>query len=439
MTSTDTYRSKRTTADEAVRLVRSGQRVWVHPGSAEPEILVRALLNRASELRGVEILHLMTLGEAEYVKPPYEGHFRHNALFIGLNVREAVAEGRADYTPILLSEIEDLLISGALQPDVALVQLSPPDDHGYMSLGVGVDCTLTAIRTARHVIAEVNHRMPRTLGDTFVHVSKIQAIVETSHPLLELPQQPFTSVHERIAENVASLIPDGSTLQLGIGGTPDAVLAALSNHRGLGVHTEMFSDGVIPLIESGVINGESKTLHPGKVIAGFALGTERLFSFIHNNPIFEFHPIKYTNDPFRIARNANMIAINSALQVDLAGQVCADSLGIRPYSGIGGQVDFVRGAARSKGGKPIIALPSTARSGTISRIVPTLDAGAGVVTSRGDVHYVVTEHGVAYLHGKTVRERAEALIGVADPAFRDGLYEFAYDARYLEPRCVLVA
>lgn len=435
---TDSFRKKLTTAEDAVKRVQSGSRVYIQPGCAEPEILVRALLNRAPELRDVEVVHMMTLGNADYVQPEYAGHFRHNALFAGANVRKALQDGRADYIPIFLGEIEDLFTSGAMPLDVVFCQLSPPDEHGYMSLGVGIDCTLTASRCAKHVIAEVNHRMPRTLGDAFLHISKVEAIVETSRPLLELPPAPFTDLQRRIAENVASLVPDGATLQLGIGGIPDAVLVALKSHKNLGMHTEMFSDGVIPLIESGVLNGEKKTLHPGKLIAGFVLGTEPVFDFINDNPIFEFHSISYTNDPFIISRNDKMTAINSALQVDLTGQVCADSIGTKPYSGCGGQVDFIRGAARSRGGKPIIALPSTAKSGTVSRISPVLDPGAGVVTSRADVHYVVTEHGIAYLHGKNLRQRADALINIAEPKFRDELYEFAYKAHYLEPQLVAV-
>jgi acyl-CoA hydrolase len=435
----DEYRRKVTTAERAVEAVRSGDRVWVHEGCATPELLVEALLKRVRELRNVEINHMLTFGGADYTRPEYEGHFRHNGLFLGANVRQAVAEGRADYTPIFLSEIEDLFISGALPLDVAFIQVSPPDEHGYVSLGVGIDCTLTAARCARYVIAEVNQQMPRTLGDTFLHISKISAIVETSHPLYELKCPPFSPLQRRIAENVASLVPNGATLQIGIGGIPDAVLACLRDRKDLGIHSEMCSDGVIPLIESGVITGDRKTLHRGKIVAGFVLGTDKLFRFIHENPIFEFHPTSYTNDPFVISQNERMVAINSAIQVDLTGQVCADSIGTKPYSGFGGQVDFVRGAARSKGGKPIIALPSTCKGGRISRIVPVLDPGAGVVTSRADVHYVVTEHGVAYLHGKTLRQRSEALMAVADPKFRGGLYEFAARARYLEARPALVA
>ena len=432
------YRQKLTSAGEAVRKVRSGDRVYVHPGCANPAPLTDALLARAPALSDVEIIHLLTFGKADYTLPQYDGHFRHNGLFLGSNVRDAVGAGRADYTPIMLSEIEQLFSSGELPLDVVLLQLSPPDEYGFMSLGVGVECTLNAARCAKYVIAEVNRQMPRTFGDSFLHVSRVSAIVETDRPLLELRPEPFTGLQRRIGENIAPLIPDGATLQLGIGGIPDAVLSCLGDKKDLGIHTEMCSDGVIPLVEAGIINGERKSIHRGKIVAGFVLGTEKLFRFVDGNPIFEFHPVQYTNDPFVIAQNEKMIAVNSAIQVDLTGQVCSDSIGTRPYSGFGGQLDFMRGAARSKGGKPIIALPSTARGETISRIVPVLDPGAGVVTTRADVHYVVTEHGIAYLHGKSLRQRAEALIAIADPKFRDELYEFAARVHYLEARPALV-
>jgi acyl-CoA hydrolase len=433
----DEYRAKLTTAEAAMDEIRSGHRVWIHAGCATPKTLVTALRGCARHLEDVEIMHMLTMGDAWYAQPEWEGHFRTNALFIGGNVRGAIAEGRADYTPIFLSEIEGLFLSGERAVDVVLCQVSPPDDHGYMSLGVSVDCTLTAARTARVVIAEVNDQMPRALGDAFLHISEITWLVETSHPLYELAPEAVTETQRRIAEHVSSLIPDGATLQLGIGGVPDAVLHSLTDRRDLGIHTEMVSDGVIDLIEKGVINGRRKTIHPGKAVAGFVLGTQALFDYLHNNPFFEFHPIRYTNDPFIIAQNERMVAINSALQVDLTGQVCSDSIGPRPYSGFGGQVDFIRGAARSKGGKPIIALPATAKNGTISRIVPTLDAGAGVVTSRADVHYVVTEYGIAYLHGKTLRQRAEALIAIAAPEFRDQLWDYAERVHYLDRRTVV--
>jgi len=429
----DEYDCKRTTADDALGAVRSGHSIWIQPNCSVPDGLIRALLRRAPELQDVQIIQMLTFGEAEYVRPEYQGHFRVNSLFTGANIRGAVQEGRADYTPIFLSEIEDLLISGAMPLDVALLSATPPDEHGFMSLGTGVDCTLTAARQARRVIAEVNRCVPRTHGDAFLHISDVSAVVENDHPLLEVPSATPTEIHHRIAAYVASLIPDGATLQTGIGGIPDAVLACLDHHKDLGIHTEMFTDGIIPLIEAGVINGRRKTLHRGKLVAGFVIATRRTFDFIDDNPLFEFHPIRYTNDPFVIAQNENMVAINSALQVDLTGQVCAESIGTRPYSGFGGQVDFIRGAARSKGGKPIIAMPATAKNGTVSRIAPMLDPGAGVVTSRADVHYVITEHGIAYLHGKTLRQRAEALISIAEPKFRDALYDFACQAHYLEP------
>jgi 4-hydroxybutyrate CoA-transferase len=430
------FRQKVVSAERAVEAVRSGDRVWVHEGNATPVPLIEALLGRAPELRNVEIVHMLTLGNADYTLPQYEGHFRHNGLFLGQNVRPAVAAGRADYTPIYLSEIEKLFWSGEAPLDVAFIQTSPPDEYGYLSLGTSIDCTLSAAQCARHVIAEVNDQMPRTLGDTFLHVNKVSAIVETSRPLLELPPVPPSDVQHRIAKNVAALIPDGATLQLGIGGIPNAVLESLYGHKDLAIHSEMCPDGAVPLIEAGVITGDRKTLHKGKVVAGFVLGTKRIFDFIHNNPVFEFHPTQYTNDPFVIAQNDRMVAINSAIQVDLTGQVCADSMGTTPYSGFGGQLDFVRGAARSKGGKPIIALPSTAKNGRVSRIVPVLDPGAGVVTGRADVHYVVTEHGVAYLWGKTLRQRAEALISIADPKFRDELYDYAARAHYVQARAI---
>lgn len=433
------YRSKVTTAEKAVEVVRSGQRVYIHQGCAEPEELVDALTRRAPELRDVEMLHMATFGRADYTHPEYEGHFRHNGFFIGANARQAVQEGRADYIPVFLGEIEELFRNGSLPIDVALLQCTPPDAYGYMSLGPSVDVSLTAARCARHVIVEVNDQMPRTLGDAFLHVSQVNAFTETSHPVLEYRPAEITDLHRAIARNVASLIPDGATLQMGIGGIPDATLGFLRDRKDLGIHTEMFSDGVLDLVQAGVINNERKTIHPYKVIAGFALGTKRLFAFLHNNPFFEFHPTEYTNDPFIIAQNPLMVAINSAIEVDLTGQVCSDSFGSTMYSGIGGQVDFIRGAARSKGGLPIIALPSTAKGDAISRIVPTLRLGAGTVTSRGDVHYVVTEYGVAYLHGKNIRQRTEALIAIAHPKFRDELTEFARKARTIGPRTAAVA
>jgi len=426
------YARKRVDARRALEAVCSGDRVWIQPSCGTPSVLVDALVARAPEVIDVEIVHMKTLGNADYTKPEFEGHFRHRGLFLGENVREAVAAGRADYTPIFLSEIEELFDSGAMPLDVVLMQVSPPDDHGFVSLGTTVDCTMTAARCARVVIAEVNRCMPRTHGETSIHISHISFIVETSRPLLELKCEPFTELQRRVGENVASLIPDGATLQTGIGGIPDAVLACLQDKRDLGIHTEMCSDGVIDLMEAGVLTGERKSLHRGKAVLSFALGSQRLFDFIRENPSFEFRSISYTNDPFVVAQNDRMVAINSALQIDLTGQVCADSIGTRPFSGFGGQLDFIRGAARSKGGVPIIALPSTAVRASISRIVAVLEPGAGVVTSRADVHFVVTEHGIAYLHGKSLRERAEALIAIAHPRFQGELEDFAVRAHYLE-------
>jgi 4-hydroxybutyrate CoA-transferase len=426
------YRKKLRTPEEALRCVQSGMRVYIQPGCAEPETLVEALIERAPFVQDVEIVHMMTMGSAPYVAREMQGHFRHNAVFIGSNVREAINEGRADYTPLYLSEIEELFESGAMPLDVALIEVSPPDSHGFCSFGIGVDTTLTAARLARHVVAQVNDQMPRTYGDSFIHVNKIDVIVESSRPLCALKKHEVSDIQAAIAGNVAELIEDGACLQTGIGGIPDAVLPLLMDRRDLGVHSELVSDGVIPLIEAGVLTGARKNYKPRKIILGFALGTKQLFDYVDNNPIFEFHPTAYTNDPALIARNDNMIAINSALQVDLTGQVCSDSIGTYFYSGIGGQVDFLRGASRSRGGKPIIALASTAKGGTISRIVPMLTPGAGVVTSRGLIRYIVTEFGVAYLHGKSIRERAKALIEIAHPDFRDELYEYCERTKWLQ-------
>ena len=425
------YRAKCKPASEAMKLIQSGHRVYVHPGCAVPEVLVNAMCDRAAELENVEVIHLLTVGSSPYSRPEMEGHFRHNALFIGKNVREAVNDGRADFTPIFLSEIPGLFYRNILPIDVALVHVSPPDEHGFCSFGVGVECTKPATEVAKVIIAQINPRMPRTLGDCFIHVDKFTCCVETDVPLKELPQVTGDVTSEerdifcRIGKNIADLIEDGSTLQLGIGAIPDAVLAYLHGKRHLGMHTEMFADGVVKLVEEGVLTNERKTLHPGKIIASFILASRPLFEFVDNNPIIEFHPSHYVNDPFVISKNDKMCAINSALEVDLTGQVCADSIGRYFYSGFGGQLDFIRGAARSKGGKPIIALPSTAKDGTLSRIVPILTPAAGVTTTRGDVHFVVTEFGVADLYGKTVRQRARALIDIAHPSFREELEERA--------------
>ncbi|MBI3962367.1 MAG: acetyl-CoA hydrolase/transferase family protein [Deinococcus sp.] len=424
------YRSKLMSAEEAVRLVQSGQRITVSANAGVPRSLLDALCARSSELRHVEIAALLTLGEAPYDQPQHRQAFRANALFVGANLREAVNEGRADYTPIFLSEIPRL-IAQRLPIDVVLAQVSPPDEHGFCSFGVSVDVVKPAAHLAKHVIAEVNHRYPRTLGDSFIHVSRLSAVVEVDYELPELKRETPDEVARRIGENVATLVEDGDTLQLGIGTIPDAVLAALTDKRDLGVHTEMFSDGVMQLVEAGVVNGEKKPIHRGKVVASFLMGSRELYSWVDNNPIVEMHPSDYTNDPFIVAQHDHMVAVNSAIAIDLTGQVASDSIGTYIYSGIGGQVDFVRGASRAAHGRPVIALPSTAKGSTVSRIVAELPPGAGVVTSRGDIHLVVTEHGIADLWGRSLRERAKALIAIADPRFHDELTARAHQRRLL--------
>jgi 4-hydroxybutyrate CoA-transferase len=420
-----------TTAEEAVKVIKSGDKIHLHPGCAVPEILVDAMVNRASDLHDCEVIHVLSVGKAKYAEPEMAPHFRHTSLFIGKNVRDAVNEGRADFVPVFLSEIPGLFHSGEIKIDVALIQVSPPDEHGFCSFGVGVDITKSATEVAKIVIAQVNHSMPRALGDSFIHISKIHKVVEVDVPIMELNQvepdaaEEELGVFKKIGENISGLIEDGSTLQLGIGKIPDAVLMFLEGKKDLGVHSEMFSDGVVKLVENGIITNEKKSIHPGKMVAGFVLGSKKLFDFIHNNPIAEFHPTHYVNDPFIISQNKKMVAINSAIQIDLTGQVCADSIGYNFYSGFGGQVDFIRGAARSEGGKPIVALPSTAKDGTVSRIATHLAEGAGVTTSRGDVHYVATEFGVVNLHGKKISERVKALISIAHPKFREELTCFA--------------
>ena len=425
------FRSRVTTAADAVTEVRSGDRVWIHPGCNTPKLLIDAMVARAPELEDVEVVHILTLAPAPYADKEMAGHFRHRSLFTGANVRQAVNEGRADFVPIHLHDVPALITRGILSIDVALIHISPPDEHGFCSFGVGVDATKTAVEHARTVIAMVNRQMPRTLGDSFVHVSKLSKIVEVDEPVLEHAMASEVSAAARsIGENIASLIDDGATIQMGIGEIPDAVLLFLQDKKHLGVHTEMFSDGLVDLFEAGVVTNERKTLHRGKIVASFVIGTRRAFDFVDNNPFMEFHPNEYVNDPMVVARNDNMVAINSALAIDLTGQVCADSIGTRIYSGFGGQLDFIRGAARSKGGVPIIALPSTAKEGAISRLVDTLIPGSGVVTTRADVHYVVTEYGVANLYGRSLRERARSLIELAHPDFR-GELERAAAARNL--------
>lgn len=417
-------------AAEAVSGIRSGQRVFIGSGAAEPQVLVKAMAARAADLRDVNVLHILTLGEAPYVAPEMAQSFRHTAFFIGHNTRQAVQEGRADFMPIFLSEIPGLF-ERRLPLDWALVQLSPPDKHGYCTVGVAADVVVSAIRHARHVVAEINPRMPRTWGNTIIHVSRLHAAVAVDYPLPQLKPEAVDETSRAIGKHVAGLIDDGDCLQLGIGGIPNAVLSELRHHRHLGLHTEMLSDGIVDVIEAGALDCSKKNYHPDKAICSFAMGTQRLYDFIDDNPFIESYGNEFVNDPFNVAKNDRMVAVNSAIAIDLTGQVNSDSFGSRPYSGIGGQVDFIRGAARSKGGKPIIALPSTAKGGTVSRIVPTLERGAGVVTSRGDVHFVVTEFGVADLYAKGVRERAKALISIAHPKFREELEREAFGMNLL--------
>jgi acyl-CoA hydrolase len=427
------YAVKIATPEMAVRRIAPGRRILIGSGAAEPGRLVEAMVAHGEHLMGNEIFHLMTLGSAPYVQAGLGRRFRHTAFFIGANVRSAVQEGRADFMPVFLSEIPQLIASGRVGIDVALIQVSPPDRHGFVSLGVSVDIVRAAVDAASVILAEVNPNMPRTLGDSFLDVDRISALVPVDDPLPELAPEPLDEVVREIGRHVATLIPDGATLQMGIGKIPDAVLAALTDRHDLGVHTEMLSDGVMRLAEAGVITGRRKSFLPGKLVTSFIMGTRRLYDWVHDNPLIEMRPSTFTNDPFQVARNDNMVAINAALAVDLTGQVAADTVRGRFFSGIGGQVDFIRGAARSKGGKPIIALPSTAREGQVSRIQTCFEEGTGVVTSRGDIHYVVTEYGIADLWGKNIRQRTEALVGIAHPDFRAELLCAAKQRCYVFP------
>jgi acetyl-CoA hydrolase len=427
------YQSKVTTAEAAIRAIQSGNRVFLTGNCSIPKVLLEALVEYAPELQDVEITHALTMGSTDYVAQGMEDHVRVNTVFIGANVRQAVQEGRADFTPVMLSEFPLLFKRGFLPLDVALVHLSPPDEHGFCSFGVESGLTKTPAESSRIIVAEVNQQMPRTLGDTFIHVSKLNYIVPVDYPLMEMPMSEGepSELAQKIASYIAELIPDAATMQMGIGAIPDAVLGFLYDKKDLGVHSELFSDGVIDLVNAGVITNARKTLHVGKITAGFCIGTRRLYQFIHDNPIIELHRSEYVNDPFVIAQNERQVAINSALEVDLTGQVCADSIGPKLYSGVGGQLDFVYGASRSKDGVPVIALPATAKNGQISRIAPLLKHGAGVVTTRNHVRYIVTEYGVADLYGKTIRQRAQALINIAAPEFRDELKHAAEELYYL--------
>lgn len=428
--------SRVTTAAEAVKVIQSGNRIFLTGNVSVPRTLLNALVEYAPNLKDVEICQALTIGPADYVDPAMEGHLRVNSMFISSNIRQAVQQGRADFTPVLLSEFPLLFKRGILPIDVAVIHVSTPDEHGFCSLGVEVGLTKSAAENARILIAEVNEKMPRTLGDSFIHVSRLTHIVPVNYqiPEFSMAQEGDADVVQRIAAHIAELIPDGATMQLGIGAIPDAVLKYLLDKRDLGIHTELFSDGVIDLVNAGVLTNARKTLHPGKIVAGFILGTQRLYSWVDDNPMIELHRTEYVNDPFVIAQNEKMVAINSAIEVDLTGQVCADSIGPKLYSGVGGQLDFIYGASRSKDGVPIIALPSTIklRDGSeFSKIVSMLKHGAGVVTTRNHVRFVVTEWGIADLYGKSIRQRARALIQVAHPDFRDRLTKEAQSLYYL--------
>ncbi len=427
------WKQKLRTGEEAIDVIERGERVFIGTACGEPQMLVKALIAKADSLADNEIIHTLSLGITPYSEEKFKDQFRVNAFFIGPNVRSAINEGRADYTPVYLSEISHLLEEGRIPIDVALIQLSPPDEHGYCSFGVSVDITKTGTEAADVVIAQINQNMPRVLGDSFIHVSEIDYLVEGNEPLLEWPTvDPGTQTEaDSIGRFVAELVEDGSTIQMGYGAIPNSVLKHLKDKKDLGVHTEMFSDGLVDLVESGVVTGKKKTIHKDKIIASFCIGSRRLFDFVNNNPAIEFHPSDYTNDPCLIGRNEKMVAINSALEVDLTGQVCADQIGYMFYSGLGGQVDFMRGAARSKRGRPVIALPSTAQGGQVSRVVSRLSDGAGVTTTRGDVHYIVTEYGVAELHGKSIMQRALTMINIAHPKFREDLLAAAKFLHYV--------
>ena len=430
------YKDRIVSAKEAVQVIKSGDRVFLTGNVSVPYKLLDALVEYAPNLKDVEICQALTVGASEYVSPKMEGHLRVNTMFISGNIREAVHSGRADFTPVLLSEFPLLFKNGHLPVDVAVIHVSRPDDHGFCSLGVEVGLTKSASESAKIIIAEVNDQMPRTLGDAFIHVGRLNYMTPVNYPIVEMAMGdgiPSPEI-EKMASYIAELIPNGATMQMGIGAVPDAVLKHLYDKKDLGVHTELFSDGVIDLVEAGVLTNAEKTLHQGKILAGFVIGTKRLYDWVNDNPLIEMRRTEYVNDPFVIAQNDKMVAINSAIEIDLTGQVCADSIGPKLYSGVGGQLDFIYGASRSKGGVPIIALPSdtTTRSGKrFSRITVMLKHGAGVVTTRNHVRYVVTEYGIADLYGKTIRQRAQALIGIAHPDFRADLKKEAQALNYI--------
>ena len=414
------YKEHLFTPEQAVQQIKSGQRVVVAHACGEPSIILDALVANAAQYENVEIIHMVAMGKAAYCQPQYDKNFHHNAFFLGGSTRAAAAEGRVDFTPVYISEIPSLLRED-LRPNVTLLQCSPPDAHGYVSLGVSVDYTKPAAEASDLVIAQVNQNMPRTLGDSFLHVTQIGCLVEADTPVIELAPPKIGDVERAIGENVASLVRDGDTLQLGIGAIPDAVLLFLKEKNDLGIHTEMFSDGVVELVEAGVITNKAKTLHRGQSVATFLMGTRRLYDYVSDNPAVAMYPVDYVNDPYVIGQNDNLVSINSCVQVDIMGQVVSTSAGLRQISGVGGQVDFVRGANLSKGGRAIMAMPSTTGKGKISKIVPFLDQGSAVTTTRNEVNYVITEYGIARLKGKSLRQRAEALIRIAHPDFRDEL------------------
>ena len=414
------YESKVISVEEAAGKVKSGDRVVLGHAVGEPAAVIDEMVAHKENYKDVEIVHMVAMGKAGYAQPGMEEHFRHNAIFVGGTTRDAVASGRGDFTPCFFSEVPKLFRT-SLPVDVALIQVTPPDEHGYCSFGVSNDYTKPAAECAKLVIAEVNDQMPRTMGDCFIHISEIDYVVESSHPVIELKPARIGEVERAIGENCASLIEDGATLQLGIGAIPDAVLLFLRDKKDLGIHSEMISDGVVELVEAGVITNKAKTIHPGKIVVTFLMGTKKLYDFANNNAMLEMSPVDYVNDPTVIMKNSKMVSINSCVQVDLMGQVASESVGLKQISGVGGQLDFVRGSNMCKDGKSIIAMPATAAKGTVSKIVPLLDEGAAVTTSRNDVDYVVTEFGIAHLKGKNLRERARALINIAHPNFREGL------------------
>lgn len=411
---------------QAVAIIKSGDSVYIHSAAATPQSLIKAMIQRADELRGVEIYHLHTEGDASYTDAKYSESFHLNAMFLAPNARKAVEEGRADFIPCFLSEVPIMFRRGRIHLDVVLIQVSPPDKHGYCSLGVSVEATLAAIEVSHTVIAQINPQMPRTHGDGQIHISEISAYCICDEPIQEYEAHKLTEIERNIGQHVANIIEDRATLQMGIGAIPDAVLNYLGNHKDLGIHTEMFSDGILPLVESGVINGKYKVKHQGFIVTGFLLGTKKLYDFVDDNPMVRVKDIEYVNDSSVIKKNPKVTSINSAIEIDITGQVCADSIGTRIYSGVGGQMDFIRGASLSEGGKPIIALPSRTKKG-VSKIVPFLKQGAGVVTTRAHVHYIATEYGVADLYAQTLRERAKRLIEISHPDDRETLARAAFE------------